>query len=202
MDSFNVHKKVSKFEADFIRAAQMRFEVCGNLNSFFEEHNYPFRINRLHSDLYVLPPHEKLRFNQIENRLESQDIEKRMGLDYVLRRIDWESTPIVVLIRFSVDPDFFIKLPSTNADDYLETLVARNTHVWWVARSTKAVISRYSRLVPLQELLGHTAHHVSTTPGNTNRLSFAFNPGLLIYRGLNEPDIFGNTLLHQIEQLL
>lgn len=152
---------------------------------------------------------EKARYNTQRNRETNRDPEKTMGLDYRIRSIyDHEimegEDRIVLHIRFSTDPGYYIKIPSDrrmDSDAYLEE-IADHTFILFVLKEGPTIHKLYSGITPLRKML-KLPHELSTASGNEGRMVFQYSLSKISYMPLTrQHGFFNGSTLRQMEDVL
>ncbi len=192
MDSFN------KWKTDFHKGKQRRTQVTNQLNT----HLTDTVLIRRHEHLKTMQIGEKVKNNNHKNRNEKVNFLHAMGLDYLLTN---KPTEVPVLIRFSDDSGFYIKVPSEccgniyKINKYLETI--QHYQVLFVQRKNGIVYDRYYGPVSLNSIILNCQYYLSNTKGNKNRLQFSYNPTKQVYIQPEERTLFSENLVKRINDL-
>ena len=188
----------NKWKTDFQKGKQRRTKATNQLN----RHLTGTELIRRHEHLKTMRIGEKVKNNNYKNRNEKVNFLHAMGLDYLLTN---KPTETPVLIRFSDDPGFYIKVPSECSDnakrinEYLKTI--QHYQVLFVQRKNGIIRDRYYGLVSLSSIVQNCKYHLSSTKGNKNRLQFQYSPVKKIYIQPEERTLFSENLVKRINNL-
>lgn len=193
----------SKFTDDFHRAKEDRETVATNLNKHLLKHDLEFI--RMHEYLKTMRIHEKVKFNNLYNRIGSSIFHRAMGLDYLLVR-KGERKGIPFMFRFSNDSGFYIKLPKEyketleSAKKFVQILIDLNYQILFIVRNNTELFDLYYGPVSLKNIFELSSYYLmSETKGNTNRLQFSYNPKS--YVSIDRFDLFGDSILTRLIKL-
>jgi len=190
MDSSN------KWKTDFHTGKQRRTKATNQLN----QHLTGTALIRRHEYLKTMRINEKVKNNNSKNRNEKANFLHAMGLDYLIKPTE---TP--VLIRFSDDPGFYVKVPSEfcnnvlSVDKYLESI--QHYQVLFVQKKSGVVHDRYYGPVSLSCITKNCTYYLSSTKGNKNRLQFRYNPTKQVYDYPEDRTLFSENLVNRIDEL-
>ncbi len=189
---------MNKWKTDFYTGKQRRTQATNQLNM----HLTDTLLIRRHEHLKTMRINEKVKNNNHKNRTEQVVFLRAMGLDYLLTN---KPTEMPVLIRFSDDSGFYIKVPSECCDNiykinkYLETI--QHYQVLFVQRKNGIIRDRYYGPVSLGSIILNCQYYLSSTKGNKNRLQFSYNPTKQVYMQPEEQTLFSENLVKRINGL-
>ena len=189
---------MNKWQTDFQTGKQRRAVAINQLN----QHLINTTLIRRHIHLKTMRIDEKVKNNNTKNRSEKVNFLHAMGLDYLFTN---KPTEAPVLIRFSDDPGFYIKVPSDycknvlSVDKYLESI--QHYQVLFVQKKNGTIYNRYYGPVSLSCIIKNCSYYLSNTKGNKNRLQFNYNPTKQIYIQPKERTLFSENLIKQFNDL-
>jgi len=187
---------MNKWKTDFHTGKQRRTKAINQLN----QHLTGTTLIRRHEHLKTMRINEKVKNNNSKNRNEKTNFLHAMGLDYLIKPTE---TPL--LIRFSDDPGFYVKVPSEfcgnvlSVDKYLESI--QHYQVLFVQKKSGVVYDRYYGPVSLSCITKNCTYYLSSTKGNKNRLQFRYNPTKQVYDCPEDRTLFSENLVNRINDL-
>jgi hypothetical protein len=197
MDSLN------KWQRDFLKGKQDREVIVNILNDFFQKNCPGIKIVREHEHLKSMTVQEKVKNNTIENRWNSSPFYNAMGLDYLICK---GKAKVPLMIRFSNDAGFYLKLPKECLKDreamvrYLEFL--EFDYVLFVRRDKSGVTADICGPTPFMNILNNCNCSKMDAIGNTNRLQFSYKPKDTDYHPYDEVSMLGDSFLNRILELM
>ena len=189
---------MNKWKTDFQTGKKRRTQATNQLNS----HLIATALVRRHEHLKTMHIGEKVKNNNHKNRNEKVNFLHAMGLDYLLTN---KPTETPVLIRFSDDPGFFIKIPSEfcknarQVNQYLQAI--QHYQVLFVQKKNGVVYDRYYGPILLSCIIENCRYYLSCTKGNKNRLQFQYNPTKQVYIQPEDRTLFSENLINRINDL-
>ena len=196
MDSFN------KWKTDFHTGKSRRVEVAMALNLRLGKPVSGLQIVRVHEFLKTMKIHEKVKNNTLINRKDQSNFLNAMGLDYL---VIGERGEFPLMIRFSDDPGFYVKVPSDycSSPSRVKRFLKKIAHyyVLFVLKKGGKVYERYCGPMELRNIVALRRYHLSETKGNKNRLQFDYNPSKLMYQAPEESSIFSKNLIERIKDI-
>jgi len=189
---------MNKWKTDFHTGKQRRTQATRQLNS----HLTNTTLVRRHEHLKTMRIGEKVKNNTVKNRTEQVIFLKAMGLDYLLTNKPIE---MPVLIRFSDDPGFYIKVPSEFCNNtqqinkYLQSI--QHYQVLFVQKKRGIIYDRYYGPVSLSCIIQNCRYYLSNMKGNKNRLQFRYNPVKQVYIQPEERTLFSKNLINRVNDL-
>ena len=189
---------MNKWKTDFQTGKKRRTQATNQLNSHLTDTS----LIRRHEHLKTMRIGEKVKNNNSKNRSEKVNFLRAMGLDYLLTN---KPVEMPVLIRFSDDPGFYIKVPSEyckntqQINKYLESI--QHYQILFVQKKNGVVYDRYYGPVSLSCLIENCKYYLSCTKGNKNRLQFRYNPTKQVYIQPEEQTLFAENLINIINSL-
>jgi len=196
MDSSN------KWKADFQTGKNRRSEVVINLNLYLGKPVSGLQIVRVHELLKTMRIHEKVKNNTLINRKEQSTFLSAMGLDYL---VIGKKGEFPLMIRFSDDPGFYIKVPSDycSSPSKVKQFLRKIEHyyVLFVLKAGDKIYERYCGPMELRNITALCRYHLSETKGNRNRLQFNYNPSKLAYLAPEESSMFSKSLIERLKNI-
>jgi len=196
MDSSN------KWKTDFNTGKNRRIEVVKNLNLCLGKPVSGLQIIRVHEFLKTMKIHEKVKNNTLINRKHQSNFLQAMGLDYL---VIGEEGEFPLMIRFSDDPGFYIKVPSDycTSPGRVKQFLKKIGHyyVLFVLKKGDKIYERYCGPMELRNITALRRYHLSETKGNRNRLQFDYNPSKLVYQAPKEITMFSKNLIERIKDI-
>lgn len=196
MDSFN------KWKTDFDTGKTRRAKIAISLNLHLGKPVSGLQLIRVHEFLKTMKIHEKVKNNTLINRKDQSNFLNAMGLDYL---VIGEQGEFPLMIRFSDDPGFYIKVPSDYCDSSskVEQFLKKIAHyyVLFVLKKGDKIYERYCGPMKLVDITALRPYYLSETKGNKNRLQFDYNPSKLIYQAPEESSMFSKNLIERIKDI-
>jgi len=194
MDSSN------KWKTDFQAGKERRNKVVKFLNTHLKDSG--LRIVRVHEFLKTMRIHEKVKNNTLINRNKQSNFLNAMGLDYLIVGKQGE---FPLMIRFSDDSGFYIKVPSDyrSSLNKIKQFLEKITHyqVLFVLKKRDRIYDRYCGPMELRNIIALRRYYLSETKGNRNRLQFDYNPSKLVYQAPEEGSMFSKNLIERIKDI-
>lgn len=190
----------NKRDTDFSKGKSDREYMNGLLNAALPDGYY---CRRIHEHLKVMRVWEKVKNNNLRNRITPSDLYKAMGLDYEFSKTDNRNSIFLRYIMYDRKKgQIYLKLPSEyyieHWREYLNILSEMNYYVLVCDKEREL----FSHPVHIDVLIKYWRPKKLESKGNKNRLNFSGPLSKIIFYELNEKDIYGNSVISKLTELL
>jgi hypothetical protein len=195
----------SKRKTDFLKGKSNIHLIIDIVNDYMISKKSSYRMAMKHPLLKLMPVYELTKNNTLFNRMFNTPFSKAVGLNCYIYDVQDPSHIRTLLIRYSDDFGFYVKIPTdakTNPKVFREFWNLLESHyVLFVKRINSKAYPLFYGPVPIKEIMKSCKHYVSSSKGNTNRLQFDYNPAKLAYQVPESTSLFEGDLKDRINYL-